>query len=146
MSEDEELERIKARKLRKLLNLSRGDKEMKGPGGKAEVYELSEGSFDNFIVSTDKPVLVDFWAEWCMPCLAMAPVIEELAKKYAGEVAFAKVNVDENPGLASRLGVYGIPTFVVFLKGRELKRIVGAVGKAKLEAELASITRWSKNP
>ena len=123
------------KKLRELLG--RGERKTEVTEGEEGVKELTEKDFDAFITKADKPVLVDFWAEWCMPCLAMAPIVEGLAKKYAGKAFFAKVNVDENPQLAMRFGIYGIPTFIIFVKGKEAKRIIGAVGKAGLESELA---------
>jgi len=134
LSEDKELERIKMKKLRELLSKGKEPTEQRV---ESTVKELNEKDFDAFIGKADKPVLVDFWAEWCMPCLVMAPIVESLAKKYAGKALFAKVNVDENPGLAMRFGIYGIPTFIIFVNGKEVRRIVGAVGKAGLEAELS---------
>jgi len=129
MNEDEELERIKAKKLEDLLKKSQKQKT-------EGVITLASSSFDNFLENTSEPVLVDFWADWCMPCRIMAPVIEELTHDYKGKAVFAKVNVDENPELASRYSVMSIPHFIIFRNGRPAERIVGAVGRGPLEDAL----------
>lgn len=98
----------------------------------------NDRNFDN-LISNEMPVLVDFWAEWCAPCKFMEPLFQELAGSYSGRVVFARLNVDENPAIASRHGVRAIPTFVVFKGGSEVKRIVGAVGKEPLEAALREV-------
>ncbi|MFQ5999711.1 MAG: thioredoxin [Candidatus Bathyarchaeia archaeon] len=129
MKEDEELERIKAKKLKELLK--------KGQEQKTEgVTTLTSSSFDKFLENTNLPVLVDFWADWCMPCRIMAPVMEELARDYAGKAMFARVNVDENPEVASRYTIMSIPHFIIFRNGRPAERIVGAVGRGPLEDAL----------
>ncbi|MDH5449197.1 MAG: thioredoxin [Candidatus Bathyarchaeota archaeon] len=129
MNEDEEIERIKAKKLEELLKKSQKQKT-------EGVVTLTSSSFDNFLQNTNLPVLVDFWAGWCMPCTVMAPVIEELARDYAEKAAFAKVNVDENPDISQRYNVMGIPHFLIFKDGKPVERIVGAVGRGPLEAAL----------
>jgi thioredoxin 1 len=129
MNDDKELEKIKAKKLNALLKESEKQK-------KEGVITLTSSSFDNFIENTNPVVLVDFWAEWCMPCRIMAPVIEELARDYTGKAVFAKVNVDENPEVASRFNIMGIPHFIIFRNGRLAERIVGAVGREPLENAL----------
>ena len=129
MDEDKELERIKAKKLEELLKMS-GKEKTEG------VITLTSSSFDNFLETTSLPVLIDFWAEWCMPCRIMAPVVEELARDYTGRAMFAKVNVDENPDVASRFSIMSIPHFIIFRKGRLAERIVGAVGRGPLEDAL----------
>ena len=103
--------------------------------------DISVGNDENFdnLISSEMPVLVDFWAEWCAPCKFMEPLFQELAGSYSGRVVFARVNVDENPAIASRYGVRAIPTFVVIKEGSEVKRIVGAVGKEPLEAALREV-------
>ncbi|MFH1327714.1 MAG: thioredoxin, partial [Candidatus Bathyarchaeota archaeon] len=79
------------------------------------------------------PVLVDFWADWCMPCRTMGPVVEALSKKYVGKVVFAKLNVDENPKIASQYGISAIPNFILFAKGQSIDQVLGAVGENGLE-------------
>jgi thioredoxin 1 len=90
------------------------------------VKELNEKNFNDFI--KDKSLsLVDFFADWCMPCIVMSPVVEELAKKFRGKIKFGKINVDENHDLAQKFGVYSIPNFVLFKEGKILDRFVGAM-------------------
>lgn len=122
--DDKELERIKKEKIKKMLNQA-----------KAGVTKLTSSSFDDFL-DTDKPVLVDFWADWCMPCRMMAPVMEELSQVYAGKARFGKVNVDENPQIAGRYGIMSIPHFLIFKNGSRVEKIVGAVGRGPLENAL----------
>ena len=129
MSEDEELEKIRTKKLKELLKKSE-EQEKEG------VITLTSSSFDNFIEKANLPVLVDFWADWCMPCRIMAPVIEELTRDYTGKAVFAKVNVDENPEVASRYNIMSIPHFIIFKNGNPAERIVGAVGRGPLEDAL----------
>ncbi|MDH5390114.1 MAG: thioredoxin [Candidatus Bathyarchaeota archaeon] len=129
MKKDEELERMKAKKLKELLRKSQKQK-------KEVVTTLTSSSFDKFLENTDLPVLVDFWADWCMPCRIMAPVMEELARDYAGKAMFARVNVDENPEVASRYSIMSIPHFIIFKNSRPAERIVGAVGRGPLEDAL----------
>jgi thioredoxin 1 len=99
---------------------------------KPGVVKLTSSSFDSF-VNSDMPVLVDFWADWCMPCRMMAPVMDELAKAYLGKARFGKVNVDKNPQIASRYGIMSIPHFLIFKNGINIEKIVGAVGRDPLE-------------
>ena len=119
--EDKELEKLKEEKIKKMLDQA-----------KVGVVKLDSSSFDSFL-NTDLPVLVDFWADWCMPCRMMAPVMEELAQAYTGKVLFGKVNVDENSQIASRYGVMSIPHFIIFKNGTRVEKIVGAVGRDPLE-------------
>ena len=92
-------------------------------------------NFDN-LLSSDTPVLVDFWAEWCTPCRYMEPVLKELAGSFSGRVVFVQLNVDESPAIASKYHVRAIPTFILFRDGRQVKRLLGAVGREPLEAAL----------
>ncbi|MHA1409890.1 MAG: thioredoxin [Candidatus Odinarchaeia archaeon] len=95
-----------------------------------EVIHLDSSNFDEVIKSSKVPVLVDFWAQWCMPCLAMGPVVEKMAKEFKGKALIAKVNVDENPDLAQRVQALSIPLFIIYKNGEEVERIVGAIGMA----------------
>jgi len=122
--EDEELERIKAEKMKEMMSQQN-----------LGVVELNSSSFDNFL-KTDLPIIVDLWADWCMPCRIMAPVMEELAKAYAGKALFGKVNVDEDSRIASRYGIMSIPHFLIFKNGALVEKIVGAVGRGPLEDAL----------
>ena len=88
---------------------------------------LNDDNFESEVLNSEIPVLVDFWAEWCGPCRALAPVIEEIAEEYSGELKVGKLNVDENPGAPSAYDVRSIPTLVVFKDGAVLDRIVGAL-------------------
>jgi thioredoxin 1 len=128
-SEDEELERIRAKKLKEMLEKSEKQK----TGG---VITLTSSSFEKFLENTNLPVLVDFWAEWCMPCRIMAPVMEELARDYEGKAVFAKVDLDENQEVASRYNIISIPHFIIFKNGSPAERIVGAVGRGPVEEAL----------
>ena len=110
-----------------------------GKGGfmSDKVKHITDSSFEQEVLKSAGPVLVDFWASWCGPCLMMAPVIDELAETYDGKVAFAKVNVDDNPKTAATYGIMAIPTLILFKDGKPLDKMVGVVAKAKL-AELIS--------
>ncbi len=90
----------------------------------------------NDLINGDKPVLVDFWAEWCGPCRMVGPIVEEIAGEYASKISVAKLNVDENPQTAMQYDVMSIPTMIVYQDGAEKKRIVGARPKQALLAEL----------
>ena len=96
------------------------------------VKDVGDADFDAEVLASGQPVLVDFWAEWCMPCRALAPTVDAIAQDYAGKAQVRKVNVDFNPATAARYGVRGIPTLIVFKNGEEAERIVGAVGKAAI--------------
>ena len=97
---------------------------------------LEDGTFDKEVLKSDVPVLVDFWAVWCGPCKAIAPVVEELAKQYKGKVKIAKMDVDEHQQVPQQFGIRSIPTLLVFKGGRVVDTIVGAVPKSKLEDSL----------
>jgi thioredoxin 1 len=122
--EDEELERIKAKKMKEMMSQQN-----------LGVVKLTTSSFDDFI-KTDLPVVIDFWADWCMPCRIMAPVMEELSKVYAGKALFGNVDVDENSQIASRYGIMSIPHFLIFKNGSLVEKIIGAVGRGPLENAL----------
>lgn len=105
-----------------------------------KTIELNDSNFEQ-IVNTDKPVLVDFWAEWCGPCKMIGPVVEELAGDYEGKAVIAKLNVDENPSMTAKFGVRSIPTLLVFKNGQVVDKQVGAVPKSvlsqKIQAQIA---------
>jgi thioredoxin 1 len=103
--------------------------------GKA--IEITDANFDE-IINSGKPVLVDFWAEWCGPCKMIGPVVEELAGDYDGKAVIGKLNVDENPQAAARFGVRSIPTLLVFKGGQVVDKQVGAVPKSVLNQKLAA--------
>ena len=100
------------------------------------IVTLTTSTFDETIASADKPVIVDFWADWCGPCKMIAPILTEIAAEQAASLTVAKLNVDENPDLAMRYNVMSIPTLLVFNNGEIAKRIVGAKGKGQLLQEL----------
>ena len=99
--------------------------------------ELTDKTFDEEVGSSELPLIVDFWAEWCGPCRMVAPVLEQIASENAGKVRLAKLNVDDAPAVAQRFGIMSIPTLMVFQDGVAKKRIVGAKGKGQLLEDLA---------
>jgi thioredoxin 1 len=102
----------------------------------ANTLTFSDDTFDHDVLQSDVPVLVDFWATWCGPCRVMAPVIDDVASEYVGKAKVGKLDVDSNPGAASRYQVRGIPTLLLFKNGQVVEQVVGAVGKDKVAAML----------
>ena len=98
----------------------------------SKVLEVSDGSFESEVLNSEHPVLVDFWAPWCGPCKAIAPVVDELANEYDGKLKVVKINVDENKEAAMKYNVRGIPNLIIFKGGESVEQIVGAVAKQEL--------------
>ena len=98
----------------------------------ADILQISDDSFDGDVLKAEVPVLIDFWAPWCGPCKAIAPIVEELATEYDGKLKIVKMNVDDNPRTPSQYGVRGIPNLILFKGGEVKEQIVGAFPKAQL--------------
>ena len=98
------------------------------------VIHISEGTFDAEVLKSSQPALVDFWAPWCGPCRAIAPILDELADEYKGKVKVAKINVDENRKLAGDHGIQSIPTMLLFKDGKVVDKLIGLVPKDRLKA------------
>ncbi|MFC1682758.1 thioredoxin [Candidatus Zixiibacteriota bacterium] len=95
----------------------------------ADLPQVTDGNFEEEVIKSDLPVLVDFWAPWCGPCRTVAPIVEELAKDYQGKLKVTKLDVDNNPGTAAKYGIFSIPTILIFKDGKVATQIVGAVPK-----------------
>ena len=100
------------------------------------VKETSDGTFENDVLKSDRPVLVDFWAAWCAPCRMLAPTVEAVAEKYASSARVVKLNVDDNPSVSQRFGIKGIPTLILFKNGKEEERVVGATSEQAISRML----------
>jgi thioredoxin 1 len=100
------------------------------------VLDIEDSSFEAEVVQSEKPVLVDFWAPWCGPCRAIAPVVEELAGTFGDKIKFAKCNVDDNPVTPVKFGIKSIPTLILFDGGEIIDKVIGIVAKSKLEEML----------
>jgi len=98
--------------------------------------KVTDGNFESEVISADKKVLVDFWAEWCGPCRMVAPVVEDIAGEYGDQIKVAKLNVDENQSTASRYGIMSIPTMLVMEDGKVVDKLVGYMPKDKLVSKL----------
>jgi len=103
-----------------------------------KIVHVTDGSFEDDVLKAEDPVLVDYWAEWCGPCKAIAPILGEIAEEYAGRVKIAKLNIDENPSIPPKYGIRGIPTLMLFKEGNVEATKVGALSKSQLSAFLDS--------
>lgn len=104
----------------------------------AHPVAVTDSDFQELVLKSETPVLVDFWAEWCAPCKMIAPIVEELSEEYDGKISFAKVDVDSSPLTAAEYGIRSIPTLLVFKNGSPVDQVVGAVPKAVLKKRLDS--------
>lgn len=104
----------------------------------AETIEISDANFEDAVKSSALPMLVDFWAPWCGPCQQMSPILDEIANELSDKIVVGKVNVDDNPTLATKFGIVSIPTMILFKGGEAVKTIVGGRAKAKLKADIES--------
>ena len=102
------------------------------------IVHVTDGSFEEDVLKAEDPVLVDYWAEWCGPCKAIAPILGEIAEEYAGRLKIAKLNIDENPSTPPKYGIRGIPTLMLFKEGNVEATKVGALSKSQLSAFLDS--------
>jgi thioredoxin 1 len=102
----------------------------------AHPVEITDDTFDQEVIQSATPVLVDFWADWCAPCKMIAPMVDELADEYDGKVKFTKLDVDSNPMTATTFGIRGIPTLLIFKGGKPVESVVGAVPKSTLKKKL----------
>ncbi len=105
----------------------------------AELAEVTDQNFEAEILNSDKPVLIDFWAEWCAPCKQIAPIIDDLAAQYAGQVKIVKMDIDSNPATPGKYGIRAIPTILAFKDGEVVEQLQGARPKADLEAAIKNL-------
>ena len=129
MSEDKELEEIKRRILERMMS----QKSRQNVLQSGTVNVLTDANFDQVISEATLPLLVDFWADWCMPCKMMTPVVEAMARDYAGRAYFAKINTDQNRATQARYRIMSIPNFILIKGGRQMDQVLGAVGRQGLE-------------
>ena len=102
------------------------------------IVHVTDGTFEQDVLQSDDPVLVDYWAEWCGPCKSIAPILGEIAEEYAGKLKIAKLNIDDNPATPPKYGIRGIPTLMLFKKGNVEAIKVGALSKSQLSAFIDS--------
>ncbi len=98
-----------------------------------KIVTVSDAEFESSVLQGDKPALIDFWAEWCQPCKMLAPTVEEIAGEYADKVLVGKLNVDDNPATATKYGIRGIPTLLLFKGGQVVQQLVGVKSKAEIK-------------
>jgi len=127
---NDELEKIKAKKVKELAEKAKAKDAPKGP------IHVTDADFDSTLKNYPL-VLVDFWAEWCYPCKMVAPAVDALAEENAGKLVCAKVNVDESRNTASKFSIASIPTLILFKNGAEVERVIGALPKAQIEEKIA---------
>jgi len=104
-----------------------------------DILEIGDSNFESEVLQSVKPVLVDFWAPWCGPCRAIAPIVEELAKDFGDKVKFTKCNVDENPTTPTKYGIKSIPTLIFFKDGEIQDKVIGIVAKSRLEEMISQV-------
>ena len=104
-----------------------------------DMIELNDANFEHEVIASQSPVLVDFWAEWCGPCRAITPIVEEIAGQYAGRLKVGKVNVDDSAGTATRFGIRSIPSLLFFKDGKVVDTIIGAVPKGEILRKLDKV-------
>jgi thioredoxin 1 len=121
---------VRFRVLKKSINIHTLKKIISG--AEMKPVEVRDSNFENEVVKSQNPVLVDFWAEWCGPCKMIAPTVEEMAKEYEGKLKVAKLDVDSNPQTAMKYGIRSIPTLLIFKNGQVIDQIIGAVPKRHL--------------
>ncbi len=97
------------------------------------IINVTDSTFESLVLKSDMPALVDFWASWCAPCRAIAPIVDEMAQEYTGKLRVVKVNVDDNPATPGKYGVRGIPTLILFKGGKVVDQLVGAVPKNQIK-------------
>lgn len=103
------------------------------------MVEITQENFEKEVLKSDKPVLIDFWAPWCMPCKIIAPAVDKLAEEFKGKVSICKANVDESPEIATELSVLNIPTLILFKGGKEVARMIGVNSKEAIEAKIREL-------
>ena len=121
------------------------DQVINGGSFMAKPEAVTDSTFEEEVLKSELPVLVDFWADWCQPCKMIAPIVDELSEEYDGRVKFMKVDVDSNPQAPTNLGIRSIPTLIVFKDGQPVEQIVGALPKAQLKRRLDNALESTPN-